>query len=800
MKHYVNKEFLLLLLFLGFINIPYFAPSFHFVPAHDTMYYASNFFYLYNEYFLNHEIPLWMPYNLYGSAYDFFLFCPMSLSLYFIAFLGTLLRIQDALFLFKLAALLDQLVLLVGVYSLSTRLFSHRLTRLLVCIGVIAVSGFWAIHLNWNLRMYYCIPLVLLALIKFYDTSHFAYLSLAGLLALLSLMGNGTYFPIFFLLFYGVFSLVLFLHKGRQVFARARTLLTPSCIAVSLILVVIAMVFFQFTLDIFTDTVSYSPGRDHVTGKSPLIDYFSTTPPTSIAHRLEILYAVPSTVEQTFYLGLIPLIFLGYALLKSSHHPILRAMCATAGLIFLLSLGALTFVAPVLYFLVPLFDYFRHIALVLTPVKLLLLLIAGFGVDAFLQADRHGSADRSIAWIGVGLLVGIVCLDVFAFRSQSPYTPDYHYQYEYPDIVKLKLFEFHNLALCLLGIFVCGLYLSVKARRKRGGVILIACFLIEITSYSYFLFFVFPITLPRLYKQENGPVAEYHRAIAMLESSFHIAQYAFQPERIQQEQTYQLLDQRTPILTRYYGEKYCGNYSAAYVDPCFQDFRIDYIPLGIDRLLRARLGIPLDIPLMSDKPPLPNHQQGDQPLLRAFGCDAPKLFLTTNVHTTVKLEDASNIIARSQDFDTVPIILGDVTQYPQSATTQPSSSKSPGTVRVNRFTANTLDVKADVSVPGGAWLIYLDAYHPGWLATVNGQPRKIFPANLAFKAIHLDTGQNDVRLRFTGNRISWWYAHLCLYLGVLSGYLLFGTVLYFLLPGLVASALKAMTRKRNEGS
>jgi len=33
----------------------------------------------------------------------------------------------------------------------------------------------------------------------------------------------------------------------------------------------------------------------------------------------------------------------------------------------------------------------------------------------------------------------------------------------------------------------------------------------------------------------------------------------------------------------------------------------------------------------------------------------------------------------------------------------------------------------------GAWLVYLDAFHPGWTVAVDGKPGSVAMANLAFK-------------------------------------------------------------------
>jgi hypothetical protein len=56
--------------------------------------------------------------------------------------------------------------------------------------------------------------------------------------------------------------------------------------------------------------------------------------------------------------------------------------------------------------------------------------------------------------------------------------------------------------------------------------------------------------------------------------------------------------------------------------------------------------------------------------------------------------------------------------------------------------------KANVTAPQGAWLVYADAFHPSWRATVNGAAASLHPANLAFKALHLPPGASEVRLWF----------------------------------------------------
>ena len=70
------------------------------------------------------------------------------------------------------------------------------------------------------------------------------------------------------------------------------------------------------------------------------------------------------------------------------------------------------------------------------------------------------------------------------------------------------------------------------------------------------------------------------------------------------------------------------------------------------------------------------------------------------------------------------------------------------------------------------WLFFSEAYFPGWKALVDGQETKIYKANFAFRAIHLEPGEHDVE---------WVYEPTSLRLGLLISLLSLLAVLSYLI-------------------
>jgi hypothetical protein len=57
-------------------------------------------------------------------------------------------------------------------------------------------------------------------------------------------------------------------------------------------------------------------------------------------------------------------------------------------------------------------------------------------------------------------------------------------------------------------------------------------------------------------------------------------------------------------------------------------------------------------------------------------------------------------------------------------------------------------IRADVESPIPAHLVVVDAWAPGWRATVDGSPAPVLRANVGFRAVPVPPGRHHIELRY----------------------------------------------------
>ena len=102
--------------------------------------------------------------------------------------------------------------------------------------------------------------------------------------------------------------------------------------------------------------------------------------------------------------------------------------------------------------------------------------------------------------------------------------------------------------------------------------------------------------------------------------------------------------------------------------------------------------------------------------------------------------------------------------------TQPDLGEAPGRAEVISYKAGEVTITADFSAPG--WLLLLESFYPGWVATIDGRALAIARANAHFMGVEVPAGTHLIRLVFAppvqrrANRVS--IAFMAVYLLALA--------------------------------
>jgi len=300
----------------------------------------------------------------------------------------------------------------------------------------------------------------------------------------------------------------------------------------------------------------------------------------------------------------------------------------------LLSFGAITVVAPMLYIFFPLMDYYRHITYLPVLVKVFFLVMAGFGLDHYLSSEAKDEWFMSPAFIGSALAASILLIDVFVFKGE------YGFASESGDIVS---YRFHFIALFAVLFMSIYLFRLPTGARARAGRIILVLFIFEIASFNTALFLGMPVKEPS----------------SIARRSFDVKRYQFQSERYEAGIMKRVRPAMSSAMDYVAINKTPLQYSAFYVDPCpgiFLDdsIRIDSVSKGTRDLLTARFGG--DVMGLGMRGKLRDTVLNDPVFMHAVGCNSPKLQIVDSPRMVSTLDDAKRLIRDMDDFDTRPVV------------------------------------------------------------------------------------------------------------------------------------------------
>ncbi len=749
--------------------------------GHDTLQYLQLQYLFLNDLVVNGELPMWFPFMTKGTVTNLWFVIQNGLLNNFYYAISPFLEGLNYYYFFYLSLFFDELVLIVGTILLSRRLYQNGWTVFLVTITILG-SVNWASQIWWNFHLYYMFPLVLYFYIRSFEDRSFVFFGLGNFsLFLWSFYGNLVYLlPLFsftiFLFAAGYIAYALYErltpksailgtqgnHRQVQInfsmpsewlkwsyyqplfnMATLFRIGTVICIGVLPFIIV-----YKYLTECGAGEIVYHNVERHPSGIVDLGTFLTYGGLTGYGKFLELFTGLARSIDQNLYAGMfmIPFFLLQtYFLFKRIHIDRL-SVAFLVTIILMISFAAAGVVAVTAYVLWPKMMFFRHIGLVGSLIKVMMIFFAGFAVDQiirFYQARDAGSVARS--WNGVTIILVLIVI-VKAIYLVSPIVlkdlgwVGHIYQDSKKQITNWQILSISG------AVLWGGCYCFIRKRgrqRHRTMMLLFLAFLVQGVEIGYYRFQYINVQLPRLETNEFYNLLTFQSYDYVPERSQNYESNpryaAFVDAAVEDPQK-----TRSTSLTKW-GYLYWQSDSFFFFDPCGTMFRSHHRLNGVDdyyRLYQEKSHA------LNIEQPLPQNEA----FLRIMGCDYPKLQGFGAVH----------FATQPQSCMMDPLYRGNILFTNSKVNESPFVKFLPGetpgiigndervdlAVQIRHFSANRLGLEIVNSTPAPAVLHYADAYHKYWKASVNGERVDILRSNLAFKAVPVPPGQSSVEFVF----------------------------------------------------
>jgi len=720
---HLRVETLVCLFVAAVVFAPYWVDSV--LPFHDSLFKYQFFHFAYSQVLASGEIPLWVPYGTYGMASGIFQLMTLTPASYLVGAAGIASGASNTLLLFKCTMFLEVALYAMGLLLLARSIYEHFLSRWMVVLGGL-LSLSWLVQPHFNFLAFYLYPYILLFLFEFLRSSNPGKLWLAVFIVLVSLIGTAPYLAPLHLLVLTVVGVVAIVAGARPSLEpnwRQWLLRWEAGLAASLAVILVMMAWLSID-----EILSIGDGRIPESNRVPL-DAFLEYGRKSMATVLSgYLSGTATHGDNTYYIGLLPLVLVMLGLLRL-RNPYFLGVAAAALSLAWLAVGG--YFSTLVYFF-PGMWLFRHIGLTFGLSGLLLIIASGWVIDELLTRASTPARSQSGPFrhqrLVVFTVIALLALDVAANWRQNDGAPFPIFQTAFLFLAPLRLAAYF------------GAIAAEWMRRRHppgpgagaGRVFmpLLAAYLFDIGSFQAAVF----LTLPRF---EPAFSADAFMADTM---PYRAVRYEERSDDSAAEWKLALPKSRTTLIDAGYGNSalYSFTYTFLGVDPCYPRLRTDLLQRGVHAALVTRGGRPRQRPRDDFLP------EGDPGFRAALGCGRSKVALIgdfvgadSGAHARILLKSSLDPLAR-------PVLeIGHGAERSGDASAEVS-----GEVRVTGFSANRITL--EVTNPGSRsiWLYYADAFHPHWQARVDGVGTPVVRANVGFKAVSVPPGSHSVSLTF----------------------------------------------------
>lgn len=747
------------LIFLDFLFYLFLILTKRLPMGHDGFIDLSIMYYFLNGAVQYGEIPQWVPYCMHGISGPTVFIMHYVTGVFFnvLLLLAPVLKEINFLPLFYIGLFVDEMILTVGVWLLAKRYFKSPFTLFFVsCAAVFSIVPLTDI--SNTLRFFYAIPLILHYLHTFSNTQKWRYCFLAGYLYIFQALTTAVYFIPVTSLVIAAYFIFYMLFNVKEVGARLKGIQFGKGFVFWMLLLALIAAHFYFFLHAAERelTAVFVSGRnaDSTVSLETFLTYGGRV---DLGKFRELFLRSSKELELTLYSGLITLTFAVFSLIAALRRRNLHFYAVT-GLIMLLSSG--TIVAQWLYYGWPLMKYYRHIGLIDGIAKMFLCFLAGFGFEAYV-INRLSLKRWQFIIVSLLLSAGMVGA-YFGITSMIG---------KYPQAFRMQESGAYALVYAVF-FFVFGFLKSVK--RQQFAVILLL-FIHTTDTYSY------KITEGML---RSFPLNQQQYEVFNFEPIAYARVRGETPAQIKHREI--ILD--TPAGKEIDRRAMSWRMDAfLFRDVLAHEFRTDFASKHMDDYLRA---------LTSNDLNAAEQPYGYYSQMKIYFPDRESVYKISGATSLGKIQFFKNAYAMEKRETVASILAGPTYKADVLLLTIPDniSSSLPKSVELSSSTIKANErIKASYEVfaysPGSlalraqipkeyktAFLYYADVWHNQWSAYVNGKKVPVYEANLAYKAVALAPGDNEIIFRFFSPYVAWLYI-----INNLNGLFWFLTVLYLMI-------------------
>jgi hypothetical protein len=643
-------------------------------------------------------MPLWLPDSAYGMPSDWRQLASFSPASWLFILISVIFRNADLLFLYKLSLIFEQTLFGASCAWLASLFFRRIPVQIFFVIAAMMTCSLWH-QPFFNIRQLMPLPWIIgLMLLAFRRKSRL--LLFASAWSIFAAAYGLPYYCMAYLalLWLAAISINLVSHwKSELTWLIAwpnRRQLICEFLLVAL-LFVFAGAMGGHLLLVENGQTSISPGRDPRTGLVSPSVYLSYGGVTDLTTQIwSEAVAWPDFAhnrEAYIYCG-VPVMFaaaIGVFLTRSRSSRLIK------GLLFFTVAFSIAGFLPLLLYYLPLMNNFRHIGYTSVVARFFLCLAAGFGMQSLLDSvlRKNLISSPSIARIPFFIAISFV----FFLSIPEIWSANAAFAGKV-EISNAYGFVIYSLIVGLLsgaGIWAAAQLSNNKMASRAMGWTMLAALIISAGELT-----------KQIYERDSYILSE--------QLADHVRNAINAPLRYVPFQS--PIDAEVKEFVRGLsarGEVYDITASMLNYDAPFSEERSDLLPTRTPPLLQLFRTQPDSFRslTMQEQPKvyLANHSESDitKQIKPAQG-DAPR--------------EGPLILKRNENSDI--------------------------TVKEFSFNHVTFDIPAQGNVTMPRFLVYQDAWHPEWMAMAGGKSLKVWPVNIAFKAVEVPSGISQITFYF----------------------------------------------------